>query len=143
MKKEVLLTLIGTQFAEGEEETIELKTLGSFTKRGDNYFVTYKESEVTGYEGTTTTLKIEKNKVTMLRFGQVKTSLIMDPTSRNLCSYPTPVGLLALGVSSVEIDNHITDQGGHLQVKYALDYNESYLSDNQLNITIKEAGINS
>lgn len=140
VKKEVLLVIEGSQFSEGVDETIELKTLGTFYQKADKTFLTYKESEVTGFEGTTTTLKIEPGKVTMLRFGKTKTAMIIEEKERHICSYPTPGGFVGLGISGGEITNKLTIDGkGFLLVKYALDYNNTYLSDNELKITIKEA----
>ena len=40
---------------EEKEEFVELMTRGSFTLRGGSYYLTYKETETTGYEGCTTT----------------------------------------------------------------------------------------
>ena len=41
-------------------------------QKGGSYYVTYKETETTGYEGCTTTLKIaaDGSRVAMLRFGK-------------------------------------------------------------------------
>lgn len=139
MKQEVLLTIEGTQFSQDYDENVELKTLGSFFKKGDTYYIIYKESEVTGFEGTTTTLKIEPEKITMLRFGETRTTMIMDPKNRHICSYPIPGGFIGLGISGVEIQNKLTDCGGEITLKYALDYENAYLSDNELKITVKEA----
>ena len=43
---------------EEKEEFVELMTRGSFVLKGGSYYVTYRETETTGYEGCTTTLKI-------------------------------------------------------------------------------------
>ena len=43
---------------EEKEEFVELMTRGQFVQKGGSYYITYKETEATGYEGCTTTLKI-------------------------------------------------------------------------------------
>ena len=43
---------------EEKEEFVELMTRGQFVQKGGSYYITYKETETTGYEGCTTTLKI-------------------------------------------------------------------------------------
>ena len=43
---------------DGETEQVELMTRGSFTMRDGSYYITYRETETTGYEGNVTTLKI-------------------------------------------------------------------------------------
>ena len=42
---------------EEKEEFVELMTRGQFVQKGGSYYITYKETETTGYEGCTTTLK--------------------------------------------------------------------------------------
>ena len=41
-----------------EDDRIELMTYGSFVKKGDTYYITYKETETIGFAGCTTTIKI-------------------------------------------------------------------------------------
>ena len=57
---------------EEKEEFVELMTRGQFVQKGGSYYITYKETETTGYEGCTTTLKIaaDGSRVAMLRFGK-------------------------------------------------------------------------
>ena len=43
---------------DGETEQVELMTRGSFALREGSYYITYRETETTGYEGCVTTLKI-------------------------------------------------------------------------------------
>lgn len=69
-----------------KEEFVELMTRGQFVQKGDSYYITYKETETTGYEGCTTTLKIaaDGSRVAMLRFGKgggAGTQLIIEKAS--------------------------------------------------------------
>ena len=82
---------------EEKEEFVELMTRGSFVLKGGSYYVTYRETETTGYEGCTTTLKIavDGSRVVMLRFGKnggVGTQLQIEKGKRNLCHYETGFG---------------------------------------------------
>ena len=54
-----------------EDDRIELMTYGSFVKKGDTYYITYKETETIGFAGCTTTIKIaaDGSRVGLLRFG--------------------------------------------------------------------------
>ena len=75
---------------EEKEEFVELMTRGSFVLKGGSYYVTYRETETTGYEGCTTTLKIaaDGSRVAMLRFGKgggAGTQLLIEKGRRNLC----------------------------------------------------------
>jgi uncharacterized beta-barrel protein YwiB (DUF1934 family) len=57
---------------------------------------------------------------------------------RHESSYMTPYGNIMLGVKSDEIDISLTENGGELKLKYALDLNEKILSDNELHLTVRE-----
>ncbi len=93
--------------ADEKEEFVELMTRGQFVQRGDSYYITYKETETTGYEGCTTTLKIaaDGSRVAMLRFGEI------------VCG--------------------LTEKGGTAKFGYLLDANSADLvSRNRLEVTV-------
>ena len=115
---------------EEKEEFVELMTRGQFVQKGGSYYITYKETETTGYEGCTTTLKIavDGSRVVMLRFGKGK---------RNLCHYETGFGSMTLGVTADEIVNELTEKGGTVRFAYLLDANSADLvSRNRLEVTV-------
>ena len=49
-----------------QDEVIELITEGKFYKKSDAYYLVYDESEISGMQGTTTTLKIKDMTMEML-----------------------------------------------------------------------------
>ena len=84
MKKDALITLKATSTADGESETTELVTEGYFYQKDGKYFLSYTETEATGFDGDTTTLKVDGQKaVTMLRFGKSRTHLLIESGRRN------------------------------------------------------------
>lgn len=58
MNYNCLICIDGTLDQQGEQERIQLKTRGSFLRRGNSFFITYEETEATGYAGCTTTVKV-------------------------------------------------------------------------------------
>ena len=79
MKKDVLITIKGTQRVGGESDVIEMMTTGRFYRKNKLYYISYEETEATGYEGCRTTLKVGPNdKVTMTRFGPSRSQLIVE-----------------------------------------------------------------
>ena len=50
MKENFLIKIVGTQLSEGEKNSIELTTRGSFVRRGESYYISYRETAATGYE---------------------------------------------------------------------------------------------
>ena len=140
VEENYLITIKGTMEQNGENDTVELMTRGQFVQKGGSYYITYKETETTGYEGCTTTLKIavDGSRVVMLRFGKnggVGTQLQIEKGKRNLCHYETGFGSMTLGVTADEIE--LTEKGGTVRFAYLLDANSADLvSRNRLEVTV-------
>lgn len=139
MKKDVCIKIKGIQIVDNQSDTTELFTLGSFYKKNQNYYITYDESETTGFINGKTTLKIEgNNKVTLLRSGPVKSHLIIENGRRNVGHYGSLDGDLMIGVYTKEMDSQLSDDGGDLYFHYDLDVNSSLISENEVFINVKE-----
>lgn len=68
MKKDVWLTIRSRQhFAGCDEERVNLETAATLYERGGKYYIAYEESELTGLEGTKTTVKLDGKTVTLIR----------------------------------------------------------------------------
>ena len=120
MKKDVIISLVGTQEADGDKDKIELITEGNFYKKGDDYYVTYKESELTGMEGSHTQVRFERANpglVTMMRNGSVNTILVFEAHKRHICTYQTPYMPFEICVFTKSINNSLLENG-----KIELDY---------------------
>ena len=83
---------------EEDRDHIELMTRGSLVKKGESFYITYKETQTIGFEGCTTTIKIAEDgsRVALLRFGRANSQLLIERERRNLCHYETEVGSLTL-----------------------------------------------
>lgn len=128
---------------EEKEEFVELMTRGSFVLKGGSYYVTYRETETTGYEGCTTTVKVAKDesKVSMTRFGPAAGQLVVEKGIRHLCHYDTGYGAMTLGVAADEIHSRLTDEGGEVEFSYTLDADQNtILSRNLVRISVKRTG---
>ena len=124
---------------EEKEEFVELMTRGQFVQKGGSYYITYKETETTGFEGCTTTIKIAEDgsRVALLRFGRTNSQLLIERERRNLCHYETGYGSMTLGVTADEIECGLTEKGGTAKFDYLLDANSAELvSRNRLEVTV-------
>ena len=139
MKKDVYISIRGIQAIDGDRDVTELFTQGRFYRRNNSYYITYDESEATGYEGSKTTLKVEGNrKVTLTRSGAVRSHLIVEAGERNIGHYGTAGGELIIGVNTRLIRSSLTDAGGDLRFSYSLDVNSSLVSENEVYVNVKE-----
>lgn len=124
---------------EDESDVTELFTQGLFYKKNDNYYITYDETETTGFDGSKTTLKVEGNqKVTLMRSGKSKSHLIIENGERNVGHYGTDAGNMMIGVYTKEISSELTDAGGDIYFSYQLDINSTLISENEVYINVQE-----
>ena len=124
---------------DGETEQVELMTRGSFTMRDGSYYITYRETETTGYEGDVTPLKIaaDSSRVAMRRLGPQASQLVIEKGRRNLGHYETGYGSVTLGVTADGIECGLTPKGGAARFSYLLDGDVSTLiSKNSLEVTV-------
>lgn len=141
LKENYLIDIEGVmQQSGGEPDTVHLITKGSFLRKNGSYFISYQETTATGYQGNVTTVKAEgSGKVSMLRFGPQPSQLVIERGRRHVCHYDSGYGVLSLGVAADEIENSLTDAGGHLMFSYTLDTGSTHVSHNQVKITVQEA----
>lgn len=136
MKKDVTLTIRGTQRIDGDEETVELFTCGQLYRRNGSYWISYDESETTGFAGHRTTLHIEKDRVTMRRSGASNSSLVIEKGTRHLCTYNTGYGELHIGISGSFIISNLCDNGGDVDFGYSMDIDTVLQSEQRVTIRV-------
>ncbi|MZP30737.1 DUF1934 family protein [Heliobacterium undosum] len=139
MKKDVLVSVLGTQRNDvGETDTIHLVTEGKMFIKPNSYYIVYNESEISGMEGTTTSLKIETNRVTLNRMGRSELKQTFEEGVLNESVYVTPYGSMHMGVIPSKVQVDLGDKGGSINLEYELQFDQRKLSDNSLLITVKE-----
>jgi len=140
MKKDVIITIRGLQnFEDTDNDCVELVTSGRYYEKGGSYYVSYKESELTGLGNTTTTVKIEKDKVTVMRFGELSSHMVFEEGQKHISYYDMGFGGLTMGVSTRTIEKKLTDAGGHMKIDYAMEINNAVAGESTLHMDIREA----
>ncbi len=141
MKKDVIISIKGRQTFESQDaDTIELVTTGRLTSHGtDGYLLSYEESELTGLEGTRTTFRVQRDKVSLIRTGTVCSQMIFELGRKHTSLYQTPFGSMEVGISAKGIDMGLSDHGGHLNIDYAIEIDHAMAGRNQFLIDVREA----
>ena len=141
MSKAVIINVKGTQSDySNDTNTLELITEGKYYQKGSNYYITYKESEVTGMLGTTTTLKVGEGVVTLMRFGKVNNQFVFQKGQKHISSYETEYGVFTVGVYAENVDIDINDAGGEISVGYQIEIDSRSAGKNTFYMHIREAG---
>ncbi|NMA69521.1 MAG: DUF1934 domain-containing protein [Desulfitobacterium sp.] len=139
MAKEVLIQINSAQILEdGADDSMSFFTKGNLYNRCGVYYILYKDTQVSGMEDVTTSLKVERAKVTLNRMGSVDHKLTFEEGVLHGSAYVTPHGTLFLEVLTEKMEISLTEEGGHISLKYNLFSQEQLLSQNTLEIIIKE-----
>jgi uncharacterized beta-barrel protein YwiB (DUF1934 family) len=137
---DALISIKGTVISDAAQpDVIEMITSGRYCSKNGNRYIIYKESEATGLDGITTTLKVEPDAVTLIRSGTAQTRLLIAKGQRQLCHYGTDYGDMMVGISGCHVNSTLGDAGGDLQFDYTLDINSSTVSHNEVYISVREA----
>jgi len=133
--KKVIVSVKG-QSGPGDEDRMELITEGKLYKKENAFYISYKETGVTGMEGTTTTLKVEEDKVTLIRHGTVTSTFVFEEGKENISHYATEYGVFTVGVRADRINSTMDEFGGVVAVSYYLDMFEK--EQNEFIISVRE-----
>lgn len=138
VKVQKMIKVLGTQSnAEGEKNEIELITEGKYYKKNNCYYLVYEESELSGMEGSTTTLKIEgKNKVSMQRFGTMASKLVFEEGKNYSSQYCTEFGNFELDIFTKKLDIAMVhgEKGESLEIHYDMEIKGLVNTWNELKI---------
>ena len=129
MTDNVMIQMKSIQSIYDEKTETELITQGKFSKKNNSYHISYEDSEATGFKGSVTEILVTENKfASIIRTGK-----------KHHCHYETPYGSMDIGIYTHSIKNNLMDDGGDLYLKYTIDINASYMSDNEIIMNIKKA----
>ena len=119
----------------GDDSDIEIKfaTEGTLRPIEGGFEIEYDESETTGYENSTTVITCLGNSFASLtRSGSASSELVLEIGKKHHCYYETPFGSMMVGIFTKAIENTLTKNGGELLLKYTIDVNSAYVSDNEV-----------
>ncbi len=136
----VIISIKGKQiYAENSPDEMELVTSGTLKREGrGKYSISYQESELTGLEGTTTSLLIDGGKVTLLREGSINSQMVFEEGRRHLSMYETPYGALSIGVNTRRMRSTVNDKGGDLEIDYAIEIDNLLAGQNLFRMSVKK-----
>ncbi|WP_432406870.1 DUF1934 domain-containing protein [Wukongibacter sp. M2B1] len=136
--KNVILKITGSQMPAGEEEDlIELMTEGKVYEKENATYLVYEESELSGMEGCTTTLKLIEDKIIMKRFGNATSQLIFEKGKRHVSNYNTPYGNFRMEILTKEVEYSIDENyKGTISLEYRMSIQGLSEGTNRLHIEI-------
>ena len=122
--KDIILKIIGKQITmHGSEEQVEFITEGRYHADEDSVMLQYDESDLSGVNGCTTSLKITGEKVKMERCGiaiGIDTAIEFEKGHKFKGYYDTPFGSVELEVLTNFVINKLEPEkgSGYLDIDY-------------------------
>ena len=126
------------QRTENGDNSGEMTVTGTLACENDKAIIEYIENnEETGPEETTITV-FNNNTVSIVRKGQFSSEMMVEKNTRHHTFYRTPYGELTMGIYGNQVEWSKDDNGGILKMKYSLDFNNGFVSENTMKIYIEE-----
>ena len=123
---------------DGEDHVIELVTSGKYYEKARAKIIVYDETEVTGLQGTKTTIKVYDDSVVLLRTGASEMRNEYITGQMYEFEVETPVGNIPFGVKTHNITSTIENGVGTVHLEYDISFNGEWAYYNQLMIDIRE-----
>ena len=139
MENNVIISIQGKQsFEAQDDDTIELVTEGCLEPDGDDgYTLSYQESELTGLEGTLTTFQIERDRVTLLRVGEVNSQMVFEEGRQHTSLYETPFGELSVDIQTSSLRHNLSERGGGMEIRYSIAVEHTVTGRNCFKIQVR------
>lgn len=139
MSDNVIISIVGKQINDNGPDEMELVTAGQLVQDGQGgVTVSYQETELTGLEGTTTVVKVEGGRVTLLREGTVNSQMVFEEGRRHLSMYETPYGSLSVGINTRRMKSTLGESGGELEIDYAIEIDNLLAGQNFFRMNVKK-----
>lgn len=137
MMEDVMISLSSVHDCDSEnEDSIEFTTDGMYTYDGEVGCLTYMESEVTGMEGTRTSIMVMPDKVVVDRDGVVTSRMVFQPGLKNSVLYDTPFGSATLSIDTRRIQHSFDRDGGSMELDYVLGVEHAVATRNKFKLSV-------
>jgi uncharacterized beta-barrel protein YwiB (DUF1934 family) len=116
-----------------------MTSVGKLSYDENGYSIVYDESDAIGAGGVKTSLQVLNDCLVILnRSGAVDGRLVVENHKRNSCVYSVPEGTLSIGIYGKKVESNMTEKGGRLFLSYTIDAQSNLISENTVEITVKE-----
>lgn len=133
-----VIKITGVQgFMQPDAETVEFVTDGVYCRTEDGYQIFYHESALTGLAGTSTTVDITRDAITVERKGMLNTKMVFREGEKDRFLYDTRFGSATMGIETRKVAASFDDYGGDLGIDYVVNMEHTVASRNKLNMSVR------
>ena len=128
MTRDILISITGTQFSEGEHDDVELITTGDYFMKNGKHYILYDEIGDSADEVVKNTIKVGTNNMDIIKTGSSRVHMTFEKDKKIMSCYATPMGDLMIGISTNQICVEEQEDLLKIAVKYSLDINYEHVS---------------
>ena len=136
--KDVIISVTGVQQGVNGPDAMELITAGQYGQDEKETLLTWQESELTGMEGTKTSLRVQPRGVVLSREGALNTRMEFEEGRKRYFLYETPFGSATMGLNTRRIVNRLGAHGGEIKIDYSVDMDDTIVGRNRFFIRVQE-----
>ena len=136
--KDVIISVTGIQQGREGPDSMEVITPGQYGQDVDAFRMTWEESELTGMEGTRTTITVQPRSIVVSREGTVNTYMEFEEGRKHFVFFDTPYGSATMGVNTRRIRNRLGMHGGDVEIEYTRDVDQTIVGRNRFYIQVRE-----
>lgn len=136
MKKRAVITIRSNVSAE-EDDLIEVSTPGDFFITDEGFRIEYYETQISGMEGTRTTILVREKSFELIREGSTETKMEFEYMKGNISLYKTPYGILEMEIYTKKLYINMTENGGKITTDYTLTLEGQETAKTHLTVEVK------
>lgn len=138
VKKHVMIRISALQRDEnGQDETVSLESDGIYGDNGKFKYVSYEETELSGLQGTTT-IRMYPDRCVLQRTGSFLQRIEYIPGEATYSDYMTPAGLVPVRVTTKELEDGLTEDGGEYKLVYEVEVRGLFVHLNEMIVRVWE-----
>ena len=136
--KDVIISVTGIQNGRHGPDSMQLITAGQYGVDADEIRLTWEESELTGLEGTRTSITVQPKSVKVSREGETNSTLEFEEGRKSYFLYETPFGSATMGLNTRKIYTRLGLHGGDMLIDYTLDVDQTIIGRNRFYVQVQE-----
>ena len=136
--KDVIISVTGIQNSPDGPDSMQLVTSGQFGLDNEQIRMTWEESELTGMEGTRTSITVQGSGVVLSREGKHTSTMEFNEGKKSYFLYETPFGSATMGLDTHRIRSRFDRHGGDMEIEYTVDVDQTIVGRNKFFIQVKE-----
>ena len=123
--------------SDGQTQVIKFETPATIVIKGDSTYINYKEKSVDTGELTKTSIKVNKDSINIIRFGDFSSNISFNEKRDYSCQYETPYGTIDMNIVTNKLFKQIENDNIEISLDYNINLDEKNTMNNKFSIISK------